>query len=69
MTVTLHVTGMTCGGCEKAVARSVGQLDGVSEVAASHEEEQVQVTFDESKVTREAIEARINRLGYHVEQG
>jgi predicted ATPase len=38
----------------------------VSDVAASHQEERVQVTFDEAKVTREAIEAKINRLGYQV---
>ena len=28
--VTLSVTGMTCGGCENAVQRAVGQLPGVS---------------------------------------
>ncbi|MBP1635493.1 MAG: putative mercuric transport protein [Acidobacteria bacterium] len=68
MTLTFRVTGMTCGGCEKAVTRAVGQLDGVSEVAASHQDERVQVTFDETKVSREAIEAKINRLGYQVVQ-
>lgn len=67
MTLTLRVTGMTCGGCEKAVTRAVGQLEGVSDVAASHQEERVQVTFDEAKVSREAIEAKITRLGYRVQ--
>jgi len=69
MTLTLHVTGMTCGGCENAVKRAVGQIDGVSEVAASHQSERVDVTFDESKVDRETIEQKIRRLGYRVEQG
>ncbi|HSK09296.1 MAG TPA: copper ion binding protein [Vicinamibacterales bacterium] len=66
MTLNLKVTGMTCGGCENAVKRSVGQIEGVSEVSASHQEERVAVTFDESKVSREAIVAKINRLGYQV---
>ena len=69
MTLTLRVTGMTCGGCENAVKRAVGQLDGVREVQASHQDEQVDVTFDESKVDRETIEQKIRRLGYGVEQG
>ncbi len=69
MTLTLRVTGMTCGGCEKAVTRAVGQLEGVSHVAASHQEERVEVSFDETKVSREAIEAKISRLGYTVAQG
>jgi len=66
MTLTLRVTGMTCGGCENAVKRAVGKIDGVSQVEASHQDERVDVTFDQSKVTREAIEARITRLGYLV---
>ena len=66
MTLTLRVTGMSCGGCESAVKRAVGQIDGVSEVAASHQDERVDVTFDAAKVNREAIETKIRRLGYEV---
>jgi len=66
MTLTLRVDGMTCGGCEKAVTRAVGQLEGVSRVSASHQEKRVEVSFDETKVTRETIEAKIARLGYQL---
>jgi copper ion binding protein len=65
-TLTLRVTGMTCGGCENAVKRAVGQLDGVAEVAASHQAEQVVVTYDAARVDRDAIAAKIQRLGYQV---
>jgi copper ion binding protein len=65
-TATLRVTGMTCGGCENAVKRAVGQLDGVAEVAASHEAEEVVVTYDAARVGPEAIAAKIQRLGYQV---
>ena len=66
MTLTLHVTGMTCGGCENAVKRAVGRLPGVAEVSASHQAQQVTVDYDAARVTPETIAAKINGLGYHV---
>jgi copper chaperone CopZ len=66
MTLTLHVTGMTCGGCEHAVKRAVGKLPGVAEVTASHQERRVTVSYDENQVTMEAIAAKIGGLGYSV---
>jgi copper chaperone CopZ len=64
MTLTLHVTGMTCGGCENAVKRAVATLPGVSEVTASHQEQRVTVNYDDTRVTPGAIAAKINGLGY-----
>lgn len=69
MTQSLRVTGMTCGGCENAVKRAVGQLAGVSSVSASHEQQRVDVEFDPTKVDLAAIEQKITKLGYRVEQG
>jgi copper chaperone len=66
-TLTLKVTGMTCGGCENAVKRTVSQLDGVSEVAASHKAEEVVVSYDAARVSRDQIAAKIQRLGYQVQ--
>ncbi len=66
MTEKLHVTGMTCGGCENAIKRAVGRLTGVSEVSASHAEQSVAVSYDPEKVTLEAIKSRIQALGYQV---
>jgi copper chaperone CopZ len=66
MTLTLHVTGMTCGGCENAVKRAVAKLPGVSEVSASHAAQRVTVDFDEGLTNPKAIEAKINGLGYRV---
>ena len=64
--VTLSVTGMTCGGCENAVQRAVGQLPGVSRVVASHRERTVTVTFDPSATSRADIERKIGQVGYTV---
>jgi copper chaperone CopZ len=66
MTITLRVTGMTCGGCENAVKRAVGRLPGVASVEASHLEQRVVVTVDEAQTGPDAVRARIETLGYQV---
>ena len=63
-TVTLTVTGMTCGGCENAVTRALGRLPGVERVSASHTARQVTVTFDEGFVSLSRIRKGISALGY-----
>ena len=65
-TVTLRVTGMTCGGCENAVKRALGRLDGVAAVEASHAGQIVTVTFDPGKSTLDAVKERIAAAGYTV---
>ncbi len=67
MTETLHVTGMSCGGCENAVKSAVRKLKGVESVDASAPQQRVTVTFDSAQVDLEAVKARINGLGYRVE--
>ena len=62
----MTVTGMTCGGCENAVKRAVGQLAGVENVTASHATNQVDVTFDAGRVNAAIIRERIETLGYAV---
>lgn len=63
----LTVSGMTCGGCEKAVTRTLGQIGGVSVVNASHHAGQVDVTYDERLVTPAMLRTAIEGLGYRVE--
>jgi copper chaperone len=65
-TLQLRVTGMTCGGCENAVKRALGQLDGVEEVTASHREAVVGVTYDTGKVTPSRIKEKVESIGYSV---
>ena len=62
----LSVTGMTCGGCENAVRRTLMQTDGVEEVSASHSEALVGITFDPAKVTPAVLREKIEGLGYDV---
>jgi copper chaperone len=64
--MTLTVSGMSCGGCENAVQRAVSALAGVSDVAASHRDNRVTLTYDPDKVDRAAIAERIVDAGYQV---
>ena len=63
-TTTFHVTGMTCGGCEVGVRRTIKKLDGVEEVTASFKEESAVVTYDPAKARPDAIVEAIEKLGY-----
>jgi copper chaperone len=65
-TLQLTVTGMTCGGCENAVKRTLTQLRGVRDVQASHSANRVNVTFEEADIAPSAIRSAIEALGYQV---
>lgn len=63
---TLNVEGMSCGHCVKAVESGVGQLEGVERVNVRLENGQVEVAFDETKVSLEKIKEAIDDQGYDV---
>lgn len=64
---TLIVKGMSCGHCVKAVEGSVGELEGVKNVAVSLEDSKVEVEYDASAVTLETIKETIDEQGYDVQ--
>ncbi len=63
MNQTFTVTGMTCGHCEKAVARAIQQLDPQAEVKADRTQNLVQV---QSTQPREALAQAMAEEGYAV---
>ncbi|CAN2247942.1 copper chaperone CopZ [Bacillus vallismortis] len=63
---TLHVEGMSCQHCVKAVKTSVGELDGVSAVDVNLEAGKVDVSFDAGKVSVKDIADAIEDQGYDV---
>ncbi|UII56275.1 copper chaperone CopZ [Cytobacillus spongiae] len=63
---TLTVSGMSCGHCVKAVEGAVGEVEGVSSVKVRLDEGKVDVEFDTSKVSLEAIKEVIDDQGYDV---
>jgi copper chaperone len=65
-TLTLAVTGMTCGGCENAVRRAIERLPGVAGVIPSYVDCQVNVNFDDALIQVWQIRQGITALGYAV---
>jgi len=63
MTITLNVTGMTCGHCEKAVTQAIKTLDPQAQVRIDRQQNQVNV---ESTQPRDAIAQAIAEEGYRV---
>lgn len=63
-TDTLHVEGMTCGGCVFGTRKVLTRLDGVMKVDVSYEKRRAVVTYDPGKVTVEQMIAAIGTLGY-----
>jgi copper chaperone len=65
-TVTLNVVGMTCGHCKMSVEGALNDLDGVSNVEVDLATGKVSVSYDESKVTLEAMHEAVEEQGYDV---
>jgi len=63
MLQTFTVTGMTCGHCEKAVARAITDLDPQAQVKADRTTNHVEVQSDQP---REALAHAIAEEGYAV---
>ena len=62
----LHVTGMTCTGCEQRIQRTLAQVEGVVRSAADHRAARVEVVFDPARTSAEAVQSRIKQAGYEV---
>lgn len=63
-TVTLHVEGMTCGGCTLATRKVLERLDGVTSADVSYEKKQAVVIYDPAKVTVAQMIAAVATLKY-----
>lgn len=62
----LNVKGMTCGGCESRITRTINELPGVEKVLASYTKAKVEVEVDESKTSLAEVVRVIEGLGYQV---
>ncbi len=62
--VTLHVEGMTCGGCTLATRKVLLRLPGVERADVSYERKQAVVTYDPAKVTPAQMIAAVKTLNY-----
>lgn len=64
--IKLDVNGMTCEGCENSIKSGLKNIEGVTEVTASHTDCNVVVKADSSKVNRQIIAKAITEIGYEV---
>ena len=63
--ITLSVHGMSCGHCEKAVINALEDI-GVPNAAASSANNTVELEYDSSKISLDAIKAEIIDCGYTI---
>lgn len=66
MTKTYSVPDVSCGHCKAAIERAVGAMSGVNRVEVDVERKSVDVDFDETVATEEAILATMEEEGYPV---
>ncbi len=60
----LKVPDMTCGHCELSVQEALDDLDGVERAKADHATGDVEVDYDEDKVSVEQMGEAIEEVGY-----
>ncbi len=66
-TVTLAISGMTCGGCVKSVTNVLSALPGVARAEVSLEEKRARVEYDPASVTREDMKRAIVDAGFEAQ--
>ena len=63
--IILKVEGMMCNGCETRVQNTLGNIEGIKEVNASHTNKTVKVIL-EKDVSINLLKEKIEDLGYEV---
>jgi copper chaperone len=65
-TVTLGISGMTCGGCVRSVTNVLKALDGVAKADVSLEKRNAVVDFDPAKVKLDQLKRSVVEAGFEV---
>ncbi len=64
--ITLHISGMSCQHCVKAVSEALMEAAGVHNVKVSLEEEKAWVQYDEVHFELESAKNAVAEQGYKV---
>ncbi|MGF7048994.1 Cu+-exporting ATPase [Paenibacillus sp. DS2015] len=62
--VSLQITGMTCAACATRIEKGLNRMDGIAGANVNLALEQASVTFDSNQIDIQAIEQKIEALGY-----
>jgi len=65
-TVTLGISGMTCGGCVRSVSNVLKALDGVAKAEVSLEQRSAVVDYDPAKLGVAQLKHSIEEAGFEV---
>jgi len=65
-TITLPVSGMTCGGCARSVERKIASTPGVSSAKVNLDAATATVQFDPGRTQVAGLIAAIETLGFQV---
>jgi copper chaperone len=63
-TMTLKVSGMSCGGCVKSVTGVLEALPGVAKAEVSLEKAEAVISYEAGKVGREQMVQAIDDAGF-----
>jgi|GEM_PF-181468 len=66
-TVTLKITGMTCGGCANHIHSALSKKDGIIESEVKYPGDVAIIKYDPEKITEKEIIATIEKAGYKAE--
>jgi Cu+-exporting ATPase len=64
--VTLTAPGISCAHCVVTIEETLGELPGISRVAADIGDKEVQLSYDPDRVSLAEIEAAMAEAGYPV---
>jgi copper chaperone len=65
-TVTLGISGMTCGGCVRSVTNVLKALDGVAKAEVSLERNNAVVDYDPGKVGIDQLKRSVEEAGFEI---
>ena len=63
-TTTFQVSGMTCQGCARGLAKALKALPGVANAEVSLDAAEATVTFDPAHVSIAQLRAALEKAGY-----
>ena len=62
--VTLHIKGMTCGGCEGKVNKALSACEGVSDVKVSHKDGKAELHLEDGKASIDELIKALKHAGF-----
>ncbi|MGA1846256.1 copper chaperone CopZ [Deferribacter abyssi] len=62
--IVIDIEGMSCNHCKMSVEKELKSLEGVLNAVVSLEDKNVEVEYDDKKVTIEQLKEAIEEAGY-----